>query len=66
MKMKNHFFLSLSMAVTFSSVAQLEELTPQEIKYRDSISALNLKNESTAQSQEFYNKGIQLFGEKKV
>ena len=46
MKMKNHFFLTLSLAVTFSSLAQLEELTPQEINYRDSISALNLKNEA--------------------
>ena len=66
MKMKNHFLLHVTFLVTFTTVAQLEELTPSEIAYRDSISALNIKNEATAQSQEFYNKGIQLFGEKKV
>ena len=64
MKMKNHFLLSISFLLTFSTFAQLEELTTSEIAYRDSISALNLKNEATAQSQEFYNKGIQYFGEK--
>ena len=64
MKMKNRFFLSFSIFLTFTSVAQLEELTPHEIAYRDSIAALNVKNASTTLSQECYNKGIALFGEK--
>ena len=43
---------------------QLEDLTPAEIAYRDSIAKLNSQNDAIAKSQEAYNKGIQLFGEK--
>ena len=64
MKMKNRFFLSLSLFVTFTSVAQLEELTPHEKAYSDSIASLNSKNAVTAQSQTCYNNGIKFFSEK--
>ena len=64
MKIKNYFFLLLPLFISFLSLSQLEELTPSEKAYSDSIAALNTQNAMTAQSQEFYNKGIQLFGEK--
>ena len=43
----------------------MDDLTPEEIAYRDSITELNLENESIANSQEAYNRGIELFGLKK-
>ena len=50
------FFLNAS--------AQVEELTLDEQSYLDSITALNLENEATANSQEAYNRGIALFQKK--
>ena len=54
-------FLGLS-SFTFS---QVEELTPEEQAYRDSITALNIENAAIANSQEAYNNGIKLFSDKK-
>ena len=48
-----------------SLFGQLDDMTPSEIRYRDSIKALNLQNEAVAKSQEAYNKGIELFSQKK-
>ena len=53
--------------VTFmagSVMGQVEDLTPREVAYRDSIASLNEQNASIAQSQENYNSGIQLFNKK--
>ena len=44
--------------------AQIEQLTPQETRYRDSITKLNQQNATVAASQEAYNKGIELFNQK--
>ena len=64
--MKFKMLLPGIFALMFSpTFAQLEELTPEEQRYRDSITALNIKNEAIANSQSAYNKGIKLFGEKK-
>ena len=49
----------------FQASAQLDELTPEEQAYRDSITALNLENEAIANSQEAYNSGIKSFQAKK-
>ena len=54
------FFIGTSTLV----FSQVDELTPEEQAYRDSITALNLENAAIASSQEAYNKGIQLFSEK--
>ena len=61
MKKKYLLLLKLCLAFGINSYAQIEELTPAELAYRDSIKALNLQNEAVAKSQEAYNKGIQLF-----
>jgi hypothetical protein len=64
---KKNCYLQLLLILCFSSpsIAQLDELTPSEARYRDSIKSLNLQNEAIAKSQESYNKGIELFGQKK-
>jgi len=57
---KKKYLLLIKLCVAFgiNTFAQLEELTPVEQAYRDSIKALNLQNEAVAQSQEAYNRGI--------
>ena len=64
MKKKYLLLIKLCLAFGINTFAQLEELTPVEQAYRDSIKALNLQNEAVAQSQEAYNRGIKLFSEK--
>ena len=56
--------LLFSLFVALSSLAQIEDLTPAEIQYRDSIAKLNNQNATIAKSQEAYNAGIQLFSQK--
>jgi tetratricopeptide (TPR) repeat protein len=55
----------MALLLCFGGKAQVEELTPEEQAYRDSITALNLENQAVANSQEAYNKGIAFFSEKK-
>ena len=55
----------LLMGTSLLSFGQVDELTPEEQAYSDSITALNLENETIANSQEAYNKGIELFSAKK-
>jgi len=55
----------LFLGISSDLSSQLDDLTPEEIAYRDSITELNLENESIANSQEAYNRGIELFGLKK-
>ena len=64
MKLKPYLMI-LFLSIGTLSFAQVDELTPEEQAYRDSITALNLENEAIANSQEAYNRGIQLFSEKK-
>ena len=64
MKLKKSTILSIVLFFSMGVYAQLEDLTPAEIAYRDSIAKLNSQNDAIAKSQEAYNKGIQLFGEK--
>ncbi|MBL4862732.1 MAG: hypothetical protein JKY09_06925, partial [Crocinitomicaceae bacterium] len=52
------------LAISPLGFSQVEELTPEEQAYKDSITALNLENEAITNSQEAYNNGIQLFGDK--
>ena len=47
------------------SFSQIESMTPAELRYRDSITKLNQSNAAIAASQEAYNKGIELFNQKK-
>ena len=63
--MKLHFLLSIFCLLNFPSFSQIEELTDKEKAYRDSITALNIKNENIAKSKEAYNLGIKLYSEKK-
>ena len=51
---------------SFISFSQIESMTPAEIRYRDSITKLNQSNAAIAASQEAYNKGIELFNQKKI
>ena len=64
MKLKP-LMIILCLGVSPIILSQVDELTPEEQAYRDSITALNLENAAIANSQEAYNKGIQLFAEKK-
>ena len=59
--MKLHFLLSIFCLLNFPSFSQIEELTDKEKAYRDSITALNIKNENIAKSKEAYNHGIKLY-----
>ncbi|MEZ4890140.1 MAG: tetratricopeptide repeat protein [Crocinitomicaceae bacterium] len=56
--------VGLGLFSTYSH-AQIEELTPAEKKYRDSITALNMQNATIANSQNAYNDGIKFFSEGK-
>ena len=58
-------FAALALSISSSSLAQLDELTIEEIAYRDSIKALNEDNAAIASSQEAYNRGIALFDQEK-
>lgn len=51
--------------LALNSFSQMEDLTPKEKQYRDSITKLNQQNATIAASQEAYNKGIELYNEKK-
>ena len=64
MKYEKILLFSLVTLLTSSVIGQVEDLTPREIKYRDSIASLNEQNATIAQSQENYNAGIQSFGNK--
>ena len=62
---KRIVFAAIALAISSSSFAQLEELTPEEQAYKDSIQALNEDNAAIASSQEAYNNGIDLFSQEK-
>ena len=55
----------LCLVVNSYAFSQPGDLTPEGQAYKDSITALNLENEAVANSQEAYNKGIELFSSKK-
>jgi len=58
--------LTLLLAITgIVSFSQIEELTPEEKFYRDSIMHLNESNAAIEASQTAYNEGIELFKQKK-
>lgn len=65
MKTTKTIIALLFLGISSDLSSQLDDLTPEEIAYRDSITELNLENESIANSQEAYNRGIELFGLKK-
>lgn len=51
--------------IGFSAVCQEEDLTVEEIQYRDSIANLNETNAAIQKSQEAFNAGISLIKSKK-
>ena len=63
--MKNGLLIAIATLACWSNIfGQAEELTPAELRYRDSITKLNQQNNAIAASQEAYNKGIELFNQK--
>src|SRR3989338_7081396 len=64
--MKSRYWLvTLFFGIGSLALAQVDDLTPEEKAYRDSITALNLENQAITNSQEAYNRAIELFSEKK-
>lgn len=64
MKIKTLSLVFILLGSTLS-YGQIEDLTPEEQAYKDSIAALNQENATVVKSQEAYNKGIELFTAKK-
>ena len=63
--MKKFTFTLLLAVIGCSGFSQIDELTPEEKFYRDSITHLNESNAAIEASQLAYNEGIELFKQKK-